>query len=112
MDGHPQATVVLFPCSLVTQGFKEATMGIILFVCSCSTKRSKRGECCIYRSQPEMSLTWPETEMSCMAGAEKSCMAGAEVSRMPGDSDVLYGRRRSCLVWPETVMSYMAGDDC
>jgi hypothetical protein len=29
MDGHPQATVVLFPCSLVTsQGFKEATMRI------------------------------------------------------------------------------------
>jgi hypothetical protein len=34
MDGHPQATVVLFPCSL-SQGFKEATMGITicLFVC-------------------------------------------------------------------------------
>jgi len=30
MDGHPQATVVLFPCSL-SQGFKEATMGIALF---------------------------------------------------------------------------------
>jgi hypothetical protein len=30
MDGHPQATVVLFPCSL-SQGFKEATMGITLF---------------------------------------------------------------------------------
>jgi hypothetical protein len=27
MDGPPQATVVLFPCSL-SQGFKEATMGI------------------------------------------------------------------------------------
>jgi len=50
--------------------------------------------CCIYRSQPEMSLAWPETEMSCMAGAEMSCMAGAEVSRMAGDGDVLYGRRR------------------
>jgi hypothetical protein len=34
MDGHPQATVVLFPCSLATQGFKEATMGITcLFIC-------------------------------------------------------------------------------
>jgi len=32
MDGHPQATVVLFPCSL-SQGFREATMGITLFVC-------------------------------------------------------------------------------
>jgi hypothetical protein len=30
MDSHPQATVVLFPCSLL-QGFKEATMGITLF---------------------------------------------------------------------------------
>jgi hypothetical protein len=59
MDGHPQATVVLFPCSLVTQGFKEATMGITvclllcLVVCfSCSTERSKRGECCIYGLSP------------------------------------------------------------
>ena len=49
VDGHPQATVVLFPCSL-SQGSKEATMGITLFVCfissylfSCSTERSKRG---------------------------------------------------------------------
>jgi len=38
MDGHPQATVVLFPCSRLKQGFKEATMGITscassLFVC-------------------------------------------------------------------------------
>jgi len=63
-----KATVVLFPCSLLKQGFKEATMGITscascLFVClfvSCSTERSKRGECCIYRSQPAMSLVWPE----------------------------------------------------
>jgi len=32
-----KAMVVLFPCSLLTQGFKEATMGItklrIMFVC-------------------------------------------------------------------------------
>jgi len=42
MDGHPQARVVLFPCSHLKQGFKEATMGITscasslffcLFVC-------------------------------------------------------------------------------
>jgi len=31
MDGHPQPTVVLFPCSLL-QHFKEATMGITLFI--------------------------------------------------------------------------------
>jgi len=35
MDGHPQATVVLFPCSLVTQGFKEATMGITVCLLLC-----------------------------------------------------------------------------
>jgi hypothetical protein len=38
MDGYHQAMVVLFPCSLLKQGFKEATMGITsctssLFVC-------------------------------------------------------------------------------
>jgi hypothetical protein len=49
MDGHPQATVVHFPCSL-SQRFKEATMGITLFLgfitsrlFSCSTVYSKRG---------------------------------------------------------------------
>jgi len=30
MDGHPQATVVLFPCAL-SQGFKEATIEITVF---------------------------------------------------------------------------------
>jgi len=30
LNGHPQATVVLFPCSL-SQGFKEAAIGITLF---------------------------------------------------------------------------------
>jgi len=59
---------------------------VCLFV-SCSTERSKRGECCIYRSQPEMSLV-------SMARAEMSCMARAEVSHMAGDGDVSYGRRR------------------
>jgi len=62
MDGHPQATVVLFPCSLHIQGFKEATMGItsctLSLFCFCflfvsySTERSKRGGCCIYGSPP------------------------------------------------------------
>jgi len=35
MDGHPQATVVRFACSLATEGFKEATMGssVCLLVC-------------------------------------------------------------------------------
>ena len=35
MDCHPEATVVLFPCSLVTQGLKEATMGITLCLLVC-----------------------------------------------------------------------------
>jgi len=30
MDGHPQATVVLFPWSLATDGFMEATIGIAI----------------------------------------------------------------------------------
>jgi len=53
-----------------------------------------------------MSLTWPETDMSCMARAEMSCMAGAEVSRMAGDGNVLYGWRRRCLVWPEMTVDF------
>jgi len=49
MDGHPQATAVLFPCSL-SQGFKEAVMRITLFhsfrfvFVSCSMMYNKRGE--------------------------------------------------------------------
>jgi len=49
MDGHPQATVVLFPCSLATQGFKEATMRITvcllvcLFVCLLAPQSIARG---------------------------------------------------------------------
>jgi len=49
MDGHPQATVVLFPCSHATQGFKEATMGITicffvcLFVCFLAPRSVARG---------------------------------------------------------------------
>jgi len=35
IDGHPQATVVLFPCSLATQGFKEATMKITVCLLLC-----------------------------------------------------------------------------
>jgi hypothetical protein len=37
MDGHPEAPVVLFPCS-VSQGLKEASLGITLrigFISSC-----------------------------------------------------------------------------
>jgi len=76
MDGHPQATAVLFPCSL-SQGFKEAVMRITLFhsfsscFVSCSKVYKKRGEYCIYRSQPV-----------------------TEIPRMAGGGDVLYSRRR------------------
>ena len=54
--GHPQATVVLFPYSLVTQGFMEPTMEItvclLLCLFSCSTERSKMEEYCIYGLSP------------------------------------------------------------
>ena len=49
IDGHPQAMVVLFSCSLVMQGFKEATMGITvclllgLFVCVLAPRNEARG---------------------------------------------------------------------
>jgi len=45
MDGHPPAMVVLFPCSLITQGFKEATMRITicLFVCFLTPRSVARG---------------------------------------------------------------------
>jgi len=49
MDGHLQATVVLFPGSLATQGFKEATMRITvcllvcLFVCFLAPRSVARG---------------------------------------------------------------------
>jgi len=62
----------------------------------CITRKTRFHAYCIYRSQPEMEVSWPEAEMSCMVG----------------DGDVLYDRRRRCLVWPETEMSRMAGDDC
>jgi len=119
MNGHPQATVVLFPCSHATQGFKEATMGIIsLFICllvvcfPCTMKRRKRGECCIYRSQLEMSLVWPKRR--CLVWPVQRCPVWPETvkSHMAGDGDVCYGRRRWCRVWLETVMTCMAGDNC
>jgi len=51
MDGHPQATVVLSPCSLVTLGCKGAAMGItvclLLCLFSCSMECGKRGERCM-----------------------------------------------------------------
>jgi len=48
MDGHPHAMVVLFPCSLLKQGFKEATMGITsctssLFDCFLAPRSVARG---------------------------------------------------------------------
>jgi len=50
-------------------------------------------ECCIYRSQPEMSLVWPEQR--CLVWPERRCLVWPEtvMSRMAGDGDVLYGRR-------------------
>jgi hypothetical protein len=102
MDGHPQATAVLFPCSLL-QGFKEAVMRITLFhsfhlvlflALRCITRGgsiahtglSQRLRCLVH---PEVTMTWTV-----------------------GDGDVLYRRRRRCLEWQEPEMSRMAGDDC
>ena len=90
MDGHPQATAVLFPCSL-SQGFKEAVMRITLFhsfhlflALRCITRggvlhiQVSAGDGDDLYSRRRRCLVWPDTEMSCMAG----------------DGDVLYGRRR------------------
>jgi hypothetical protein len=103
MNGHPQATAVLFPCSLA-QGFKEAVMRITLFhsfhfvlflALRCITRGVSIADTALSRRR-RCHLVQSEMEMSCMAG----------------DGDVLYGRRRRCLVWLESVMSRMAGDDC
>jgi hypothetical protein len=73
MDGHPQATVVLFPCS-ISQGFKEAIMGITLFylfICFLLYGVLQEGEYCMIGL------------CHLMAG-DDSRMAGGE-SRMAGD---------------------------
>jgi len=69
-DGHPQATVVLFPCSL-SQGFEEATMGFTLFhfILFLAPRSITRGG---------------ELHIQVSAGDEP-CIAG--------DGDVSYGRR-------------------
>jgi len=67
---------------------------IVCFV-SCSKERSKMGECCIDRSQPEMSLVWPEQR--CLEWPQQRCLVWPQ---------------RRCLVWPEMEISCMAGDDC
>jgi len=59
------------------------------------TRFEPQQSCCIYRSQPEMSLVWPERR--CLVWPERRCLVCPEWR---------------CLVWPETVMSCMAGDDC
>jgi len=93
MDGHPQATVVLFPCSLAMQGFKEAIMAIIWCLFFMLHGAEQEGGVLHIQvsagDEPRMSCA----EMSCMAGADMSSMARVEVTCMAGDSDVLYGRR-------------------
>jgi len=100
MDGHSQATAVLFPCSL-SQGVKEVVMRITLFhsflcVLFLALRCITRGGSIAYTglSRRRRCLVQPETEMSCTAGGR----------------DVLYSRRWRYLVWPETEMSCMAGD--
>jgi len=71
MDGHPQATLVLFPCSFL-QGFKEATMGITLF-----------------------HLFHLFLALRCIArgGVLDIQVSAGDESRMAEDGDVSYGRR-------------------
>jgi len=85
IDGHPQAIVVLFPCSLAMQGFKKAIMGII---------------CCLffllhgaYQEGGVLHIQVAAGDEPRMAGAEICCMAGEDVSCMAGDGDVLYSQR-------------------
>jgi hypothetical protein len=105
MDGHPQATAVLFPRSL-SQGFKEAAMRITLFhsfhlflALWCIPRggvlhiQVSAGDGDVLYGWRQRCLVWPEMSISCLAG----------------DGDVLYGWRRRCLVWTEMVMSCMAG---
>ena len=63
IDGHPQATVVLFPCSHATQGFNEATVGITdcLFVCSFAPQSVSTGgsvACMVYLPDVWFQLGW------------------------------------------------------
>jgi len=83
MDGHSQATAVLFPCSL-SQGFQEAVIRITLFysvhfalflALRCITRGGSIGY--TGYSRRRRCLVQLVTEMSCMAG----------------DGDILYGQR-------------------
>jgi len=86
MDGHPQATVVLFPCSH-SQGFKEATMGITLFHLHLFLALQ-----CIARG-----------------GVLHIQVSAGDESRMAGDGGVLCGWRQRCLVWPEMTVDSDTG---
>jgi len=98
MDGHHEAAVALFPCSL-SQGFKKAAMGITLIsalqLFSYST---------VYSNMASIADT----------GLNQRCLISpaAEMAHMAGDRDVFHGSIRRCLVWPETTISRLAGDDC
>jgi len=88
MDGHPQATVVLFPCSL-SQGFKEATMGITLFVsslliCFLAPRCIARGG--VLHDRPLSSVARDESRMA----RDESRMARDE-SRMARDESCMAG---------------------
>jgi len=71
MDGHPQATVVLFPCSL-SQGFKEAAMGITLF---------------------HLFHLFVALRFIARGGVLHTQVSTGDESHMAGDGDILYGRR-------------------
>jgi len=91
MDGHPQASVVLFPCSL-SQGFKEATMGITflyhlflsIFLLHSVKQEGEYGMIDLYFLWPEMRLIWHDGSLSSVARDEahmardESCITGGE----------------------------------
>jgi hypothetical protein len=102
LDDHPQAPVVLFPCSL-SQGFQKATMEIALFVlslliCSLTPRCIARGGVLHDRS-----LSAVARDESCIA-RDKSCKA-RDASSMARDESRM-ARNESCMAgnycWPDT----------
>jgi len=88
MDGHPQAMVVLFPCSH-SQGFKKATMAITLL---------------------NLLHLFLVPRWMARGGVMHIQVSARDESGLTGDRSVLYGRWLWYLLLPETETSCMAGD--
>ena len=87
IDGHPEATVVLFPCSL-SQGFNKATMGITL--------------CYLFHLF---------VALRCIArgGVLHIQLSAGDESGIGRDGGVLCGQRQRCLVWREITVDSDTG---